>query len=249
MVLPSLLNDIYSSREVFTLKGEKLELNSEVSREEGDFLRSIIETDQTILRTLEVGCAYGVSSLHICSALMGRDASSHTIIDAFQKTWWKSIGITNLERADFKNFELIEEKSEIALPKMLSDGEGKFDFIFIDGWHTFDHAMLDCFYATRLLRIGGYLVLDDANWRSISKLVRYLKSYPCYSIHAAVFDRTASVNWKARLVRRVFSTWPFKHALFLMNSSVQNVCSERISMVALRKISDDTRSFDWFADF
>ena len=46
------------------------------------------------------------------------------------------------------------------MPKFLN--MKPFDFIFIDGWHTFDYTLVDMFYADRLLRIGGYLLIDDA---------------------------------------------------------------------------------------
>ena len=40
--------------------------------------------DSSITQTLEVGYAYGLSSLHICSAIQGRKNAHHTIIDPFQ---------------------------------------------------------------------------------------------------------------------------------------------------------------------
>src|SRR5262249_53891072 len=132
------------------------------------------------------GCAYGLSSISICAALHDRDGSHHTILDPFQRTWWKSIGVTNLSRAGLSRFTLIEEKSEFALPSLLSASEGAFDFIFLDGWHTFDHTMLDCFYSARLLRVGGYLVLDDAHWQSVTKVVQCLETYPCFERFGSV---------------------------------------------------------------
>jgi predicted O-methyltransferase YrrM len=37
----------------------------------------------------------------------------------------------------------------------------KFDLAFIDGWHTFDHTLLDAFLSYRMLNIGGLLIIDD----------------------------------------------------------------------------------------
>ena len=54
-----------------------------------------------------------------------------------------------------------EELSEIALPSLLKEKEGRFDLIFIDGLHSYDQVMLDFYYANRLIRIGGFIVFDD----------------------------------------------------------------------------------------
>jgi predicted O-methyltransferase YrrM len=55
-----------------------------------------------------------------------------------------------------------------------------FDLIFIDGWHTFDQTMLDMFYANRLVRMGGYILVDDCNWESVAAAVSYYMNYPAY---------------------------------------------------------------------
>ena len=210
----AVLDQIYASGEVVTPKGEVLKLHSGVSREEGEFIYNLIRSDQQISQTLEVGCAYGISSLNICAALKGRAGAKHVIVDPFQRAQWESVGISNLLRDGMNWFELIEERSEFALPRITAQREGQFQFVFIDGWHTFDHTILDCFYATRLLAVGGYLVIDDANFPAIAKAIRCLETYPCY-------QRIASV--KADEVKD--------------------------SLVALRKRADDTRPWNWYADF
>jgi predicted O-methyltransferase YrrM len=87
-----------------------------------------------------------------------------------------------LEEAGIRFFNLVEIKSEFALPRILEQGEGSFDFIFIDGWHTFDHTLLDCFYATRLLRVGGYLAIDDVIFPAVRRVVDFVLNYPCYEL-------------------------------------------------------------------
>ena len=58
-------------------------LHSGVSEKDGAFLQKII-TENKFKNTIEVGCAYGVSSLYICAASSQYENYSHTIVDAFQ---------------------------------------------------------------------------------------------------------------------------------------------------------------------
>ncbi len=44
--------------------------------------------------------------------------------------------------------------SEICLPQLLQQ-ELRFDFAYVDGWHTFDHVMMEFFYINRMLDEGG----------------------------------------------------------------------------------------------
>ena len=65
---------------------------------------------------------------------------------------------------------------KVALPAMIQNQE-IFDFAFIDGWHTFDHALVDFFYVNRLLNVQGIVVFDDVNYPQLRKLIRYISNY------------------------------------------------------------------------
>jgi hypothetical protein len=58
-------------------------LHSNISEEEGSFIQGIIREARPQV-SLEVGCAYGVSSLYICEALCEVNAVKHIIIDSHQ---------------------------------------------------------------------------------------------------------------------------------------------------------------------
>jgi hypothetical protein len=50
-----------------------------------------------------------------------------------------------------------------------------FNFLsFVDGWHTFDYTLIDFFYGDKLLRIGCYIVIDDALHQGVEKTLKYL---------------------------------------------------------------------------
>jgi hypothetical protein len=77
----TLIKRIYEGGQVQTATGETVKLAHHISRDESNFLQTIIAADKTIRLTLEVGCADGLSSLSICGALRDRPDANHTIID------------------------------------------------------------------------------------------------------------------------------------------------------------------------
>ncbi len=241
------IDSIYASRKVTGRSGRQFDLTSEIDPDEGRFLHRIIAGDPDISKTLEVGCAYGVSSLHICAALRSRANPQHTLIDPFQNSQWDGVGVKNLEDSGIGFFNLIEKRSEFALPELLQLGEATFDFIFIDGWHTFDHTLLDCFYATRLLKVGGYLVIDDVGMPSVRRAADSLSAYPCYRVHG---ERSAvyRISLKHRLAKAVLGLVPAsKIGKILHPDFARKVFSDRhTTMIALQKIVPDERSWDWY---
>jgi predicted O-methyltransferase YrrM len=245
--MKQIIQNIYDTGKVVGRSGEVHKLSSAIDRQEGEFIIDIIHNDPEVLKTLEVGCGFGLSSLHICLATRKRVGASHTIIDPFENTHFDGIGIRYLEEAGIDFFDLIEVKSEFALPRLLEEKEGQFDFIFIDGWHTFDHTLVDCFYATRLLRVGRYLVIDDVSLQSVRRVVDFLRNYPCYEEYGSVNKQPKS--WKRIIAMSLMfpvhqKTW----AKVLKPSFYRKVFEDRVSMIALKKIEEDNRYWDWHDD-
>jgi len=224
-----------------------------ISPEEGEFIHNLLKMDENILKTLEVGCAWGLSSLFICSALSDRKNAHHTILDPFQSTQWDNVGIRNLETGGYSKYELLEEKSEIALPCLLKDNVSNFDFIFIDGWHTFDHTLLDIFYSLELLKINGILVIDDVSMTSVRQAVDFILQFD----HVELIERLQNPIHQRSGVEMVlnftliFKSKRMKHLLKkYLKSRVYYVLypSERCSMVAIRKTGPDSRVWNWHSD-
>jgi predicted O-methyltransferase YrrM len=245
----SQIDSIYSSRKAIGRSGAEFPLHSEIDPAEGAFIQQVISQDATISRSLEVGCAYGLSSLHICDALSSRTAPQHTIIDPFQSSVWDGAGVRNLEEAGFRFFKLIEERSEFALPELLKVGEERYDFIFVDGWHTFDHTLIDCFYATRLLRTGGYLLVDDVQMAPVRRVVDYLSNYPCFRIHAAV-TFTDSRSVKRRMAGQLSGLLPEHTRKKMIHPALLSRLADQRTprMLAFKKIAKDERAWNWFPD-
>lgn len=243
------IEEIYRTGVVRDDRGTDHALSSSVSRTEGEFLHDLIASDPTVVKTLEVGCAYGLSSLFICSALSGRSSSRHLIVDPDQHTSWHGIGVANLRRAGFDRFELIEQPSELALPEIARTRSGAFDLIFIDGWHTFDHTLLDLFFANLLVRVEGWIVVDDCTWPPVAKAVSYVSRYPAYRLVAQCPPKRTVTARLARIVGTVVPPWVARNALPLGLYDRFYVRTLYSSMVALKKVAEDERRWDWFVPF
>jgi predicted O-methyltransferase YrrM len=240
-----LIESLYTTHTTVSSTGEVIEIHSEISREEGRLLHDLIANDPSIKRTLEVGCAYGLSSLHICEALRGRPGAHHTIVDPFQMTDWRGLGVQNLDRSGIDFYQLVEEKSEFALPRLVQTEPGTFDFIFIDGWHTVDQTMVDAFFSLRLLRTGGVLVLHDCDRIGIDRIVSYLEKYPCLRV-LATLDRPPAVTLRGKVREALGGPIP---QFFLPEKPKERFRRKRSRIVALKKIGDDDRPHDWYAPF
>ncbi|MBJ7339799.1 class I SAM-dependent methyltransferase [Mycolicibacterium sp.] len=242
-----LIDQIYREHAVVDASGARHELQSEIDACEGRFLRELISARPDIVRTLEVGCAFGLSSLHITGATAGRVGAHHVIVDPNQSTVWSGIGVHNLRRAGTDAFELIEAPSELALPRLLDEGVEPFDLIFIDGWHTFDHTLVDMFYANRLIKMGGYIVVDDCGWPSVSKAISYFSRYPCLRVVGGSPSKNVvhrAARFVGRLIRPIaqvaFPHWLYDYVFAMVKHQ---------EMMAFEKVSEDGRRWDWFRSF
>src|SRR5262249_62210721 len=90
--------------------------------------------------------------------------------------------------------EFHEQPSFRALARFEAE-QRRFDFAFIDGFHTFDYALVDAFLVDRLLNVGGAVAFDDADWPSVRRVVRYVATNLAYTVHASMPPRHAA--WSA----------------------------------------------------
>lgn len=131
-------------------------------------------------RTLEIGMANGGSTLQILGACS--ESCMHVAIDPFQlhQDGWKGAGMEAVKRAGLdKRMQLIEAPSYTAMPNLIQEGQ-KFQFILIDGWHSFDFTMVDFFFADLLLDPEGIIALHDTNLPSVHKVCRFIETHKPY---------------------------------------------------------------------
>lgn len=253
----AILDEIFKTRKVQDAKGNEYALDHNVETDEGEFIMQLIEKYRP-KRAIEVGCAYGLSSLFICAALEKLDEGgiSHTIIDPGQSKYYNNIGISNLERGGVKFYEFYETVSQIVLPRLLEEGK-RFDFGFIDGDHRFEYAFMDFFYLNRLIDVGGIIVMDDCHMESINKVLRYVLTLPFYKpVGRVQIKRTARRDFFDGAVkgplRLLTGLLPHRLQYELFAGSI--IKSDKqlqldSSMIALQKIKPDERDRNWHEYF
>jgi predicted O-methyltransferase YrrM len=220
-----------------------------VDRAEGALLQRIIH-DVKPDTSLEIGCAYGVSSLYICEALASLpNTPRHIVIDPFQQSQWRGIGLKNIREAGFGTLvDFREERSELVLPSLVSQGVA-LDFAFIDGWHTFDQVMVEFYYLNRLLRPGGVLAFDDANRRSVNRVVRHALTYPAYRVYGTERADTPAPTVLGRGRQALVKVPTISGILrpdFLLKDWDLGILG---TCVAIQKVDDDRRSSGWDVSF
>jgi predicted O-methyltransferase YrrM len=142
---------------------------------DGDVVRDLLQAEDPST-VIEIGLAYGSSALAIAEALAaaGSSEARHVIVDAYQKHFhgsgWAAIAGAGLAGLCL----MVEERSQIALPRLLGDGFVA-DAAFVDGSHIFHNVFVDLFYLRELVRPGGLVILDDCDYPSVATAVRYFE--------------------------------------------------------------------------
>jgi predicted O-methyltransferase YrrM len=250
----ALLEEIYHSHKVTDGEQTYSALNSAglptfMDRKEGELLSRMVEKVKPTT-SLEVGFAYGISTLFICEALekLSRPAK-HIVIDPFQRTKWHGVGLHNIQAAGFSHFvEFVEARSEFALAQLLRDGV-QLDFALIDGLHTFEQCMIEFFYIDRMLNVNGVLVFDDADWPGINKVIRMALSYGTYVPVDQVGAPTASRSLRGSLrtlLQKIPHSDEFLRRDVLYRSWDLGVAG---TCVALQKTANHERGNGWYRDF
>ncbi len=171
---------IYRLGEVASATGVRREVFPwTISAEAGRFLYEMVQQEKAV-RTLEVGMAYGLSTLFIAQAHLDRGEGEHVVIDPCQQAEFLSIGLDNVRRAGLERIvHFMGEPDYVALPKLL--GTAPFQFIFIDGLHMFDYTLLDFFYCDRLLAENGVLVFDDCLAPGVARAIDFVRRNRTYT--------------------------------------------------------------------
>lgn len=165
-----------------------------------DTLGLIASLVQPGMTTIETGAG---SSTVTFAAAGGR----HTAISPAPDEHERIRSYCENRGVDTRHLAFIAEPSELALPRLMAE-ETEVDVAFIDGKHSFPGPAVDFAYLSRMLRVGGTLILDDVPIPSVAVVHRHLCTAPEWRRVAVADDRAVAYvklakependNWRAQ---------------------------------------------------
>jgi predicted O-methyltransferase YrrM len=158
----------------------QLDETTRISIAEGMTLRALC-LEHGVASSLEVGLAYGFSTLFLLAAHAGRGGGSHTAIDPYQTRDWHGIGATHAQTLASRSspsaplsFEWIEDSSHRSLVDLERAGR-RFGLVFIDGFHRFDDVLVDFYLAAKLCDPGCLVVFHDMWLESVQAVASFIR--------------------------------------------------------------------------
>lgn len=174
-----ILANILATNQVTKVDGSCVPLHSHIPRFECEIMQRWLQA-HGCSRLIEIGLAYGISSLFICDAVAQQSNLIYHIIDPYQQRDWSGIGLHNLAAAGYGACVAFhEEPAESCLRRLWRTGF-RCDFALIDGDHTFEKVFVDFFWIDQLLVMGGLVVFDDIQLPAIQQVVDYVQHLPGY---------------------------------------------------------------------
>ncbi len=238
-----LLEQVFQHKSFINSRGENVEVNSETSRGQCEFLQRLIE-ENGFKNTLEVGCAYGISTVAILEK-MSKIQGRHCAMDIFQEQDWNNNGLDLVRLSGLEPyFEFHEDYSYKVLPRLIDQGR-KFDFAYVDSTKVFDWLLVDFFLIDKLLSVNGIIVFDDTGYYSVRKLSRFISRLPHYEVESPY-----PINVRPPLISRL--TGKLRSASSLLRSSLNYedyALGINSACTAFRKTGEDQRDWKWHKDF
>jgi predicted O-methyltransferase YrrM len=250
MMLHPAVETVLRSGKVSTAEGQVVPAHSymHIPRDECELLyRQVAATRAT--QAVEVGMAFGISTLCLCDALC-RNVSVEAgqrprlvVIDPFQHgNIWQGVGLAQIQSAGFGDLVQFHERTSQAVLPELAAKDFRIQFAFIDGSHMFDEVLIDFFYLDQMLEIGGVIVFDDVGLQPVNAVVRFVLANRDYELVEVLEQlRTGVENRGKRLAKR------FLRRLGRTDKdpvSAHQALFRRIEWaysVALRKVARDSR--------
>lgn len=241
-----ILEEIYALNSIEDSNGERRPLHSHTFKDQGLFIQEMFDLAK-VKQSLEVGLAYGISTLWILEKHRQKQSApkSHIVIEPFP---WGNTALHNIKKEGLENFiEIKNELSDKVLTQLYLDKKN-IQFAYVDTTKVFDVVLQDFYFIDKILDVNGIVIIDDCDTPGINKVVRFINTLP----HYVIVGRHAKVKrgWKYSLLEKLLSfalnLIPFKSQVFpnlsLKTSSELNI---NYRCIAFKKIAVDERRWDW----
>lgn len=250
------LEDIFATYTIATGAGdEKIPLHSNTSKEQGLFLQKIFDIIKP-QRSVEVGFAYGISTLFILEKHreFNSDACSHIVIEPKTDTYWGTAAEYNIGKEGLSKYlDIRRDRSDKILTKLYHEN-ANVQYAYVDTTKQFDVVFQDFYFIDKILDVGGVFILDDCGggWPGVQRVARYINTLPHYKI-LGVHGRSQGA-WKKvsaeSLLSSVISMMPFKKKFYpTLQLKTDKQLGLNFGCIAFQKISNDERNWDFDRSF
>jgi len=125
--------------------------------------------------TLEIGLAFGFSTVYFLAAIRANGKGHHVALDPYQNNW-NGIGLAREKVLGTEPgiFEFSSEDSIQGLAQFARE-QRRFGTIFVDGSHRFDDVLIDFSLASFVCESGGHIILDDMWMPSIELVASFIR--------------------------------------------------------------------------
>jgi predicted O-methyltransferase YrrM len=230
--------------------GEHTKITGYIDRRCGVLLQRVIRELRPSV-SVEVGLAFGISTLYMLEALAETGGRLIGMDPAQHDNHWQGGGLFNITRAGYDSlYEFHEATSQQILPRLAGEGL-KIDFAFIDGWHTFDHTLVDFFYIDQILNEGGIVVFDDVGYPSVKRACDFIIANRDFEVYDCVRQPDGH-NIRKRVkhrLRRILNPLVRTDKTPSLEVEAKEYSIHDVYFLALKKLSDDGRRWDHFVHF
>jgi len=174
------LDEILRTKVTRTPEGESVALDSFIDGNTAEAIYRHVRAQKPQI-AVEIGMANAISTMAILTALEENGGGGRLVsIDPNQSTQWRNCGRAAVQRAGLSHrHQVMEEADWSALPGLLGLGT-RIEFGYIDGWHTFDYALLDFWYLDKMLRKEGVIAFNDCGWPAVAKVMDFVLTHRRY---------------------------------------------------------------------
>ena len=184
-----LIRKIYNSRTVRGTDDRLYEIYpASLTRGRGAYLANIVREFRPAT-TVEIGLAWGLSTLFILRALLENGRfEPHVVMDPFQWYGYHDAALRVLRDNGLERMvEFYPEASVYVLPRLAEQGR-KFDLAFIDGDHSYEAVFCDFWLLDPVMRSGSAIVFDDVWAEEVDRVCCLVQEQFGYTMHSEHLD-------------------------------------------------------------
>ena len=248
-MLPSLEKIFKTNTIEINSQGEAVPLHSNTSLEQGLFLQEMFDLVKP-LQSLEVGFAYGISSMFILEKHkeLNSKVGAHIVIEP--DYYWGGAAEYNIEKENLSQYIQIKRDFSDKVMAGLFLENVRVQFAYVDTTKQFDIIMHDFFMLDKILDIGGIIVFDDCggSWPGVQRAVRFINTLPHYDKIGA--HSKIMMTKKRRIANSVISFLikliPFKNKIYEgIDFSTNSQLGLDYCCIAFKKKDEDKRAWNW----